>query len=265
MMEVQGLCVDLVLPAGGFRMRRMPTLQHVRFTVSPGQTLAVLGESGAGKSVLLLALMGLLPPGARRHGTIRLDGQPAADAQLRAACGRMIGFAPQSLSHLDPTASIGRQITWAARRAGLPRSAVRDAVARSFDRFALPAGTADLFPHQLSGGMARRVLLSLATVGRPRLLLVDEPTAGLDSANAARVADDLARIARDGVAVIVVTHDLPLALRCAGPIALMRHGRMLGLTDGHGVRTGGADPASAYAHALFRALPEQGMQEAPHA
>jgi peptide/nickel transport system ATP-binding protein len=257
---VHGLSVELVLPAGAMHLRRTLTLDAIDFDLVPGRTLAVIGESGAGKSILLLALMGLLPPGGRRRGTITLDGRAISDAQLRSACGRLIGFAPQSLSHLDPTASVGRQIAWAARRSGLSRSAARGAVAGSLERFALPRHTVELFPHQLSGGMARRVLLAAATVGRPRLLLVDEPTSGLDDANTGRVAQDLARIAQDGTAIIVVTHDLPLALRSADAIALMRNGRMLGLTDPSGVRQGGTDAAARYAHALFRALPEQGME-----
>lgn len=231
----------------------------VSFTVDRGRVLALAGESGIGKSLVAAALVGMLPGGAQRGGTLLLDGEAMTDAHLRAVRGQRIALAPQPLSSLDPSARIEDQFRWAARRAGLPRMARKAAAAASLARLGLPERTCDLYPHHLSGGMARRIILGIATVGRPQVLIVDEPTSGLDGASVAHVAGDLRRLASDGCAVIVITHDLVFASGFADAIAVLSPGGFAAPMPASAFVADGADIPDAHARGLWRATPANGM------
>ncbi|KHJ54695.1 hypothetical protein LA66_08905 [Aureimonas altamirensis] len=245
---------DLAIHMDGRRL-----VSGVSFTVDPGRVLALAGESGIGKSLVAAALVGMLPGGAQRGGTLFLDGQVMTDACLRAVRGRRIALAPQPLSSLDPSARVDDQFRWAARRAGLPRMARKAAAAASLARLGLAAETCDLYPHHLSGGMARRVLVGIATVGRPQVLIVDEPTSGLDGASIALVAGDLRRLASDGCAVIVITHDLVFASRVADAVAVLSPGGFAAPMPASAFTSDGADIPDAHARRLWRATPANGM------
>ncbi|MFJ1293475.1 ATP-binding cassette domain-containing protein [Paracoccus yeei] len=173
--------------------------------------------------------------------------------------GRRIALMPQQVSHLDPLARVERQIAWAARRAG-SRAGAGGHAARRLADLGLAAGTGRLFPNQLSGGMARRVLLAAATGGAPDLLVADEPTAGLDPDCRDTVLRLLRERAAAGGAVLLITHDLHATLPFADRVAILDEGRLCGVEAARDFQGDGAALTAAHARLLWRALPENGFR-----
>lgn len=233
------------------RQAEIMVLEGLSFGLERGEVLALVGASGAGKSLLAHALFGILPPNALTRGSLKLDGRALGPQSL---APRRMGLVPQSPSHLDPLQRCGRQLAWAARRRGLRPDAAL--VASTLARFGLEAAVTRAYPHQLSGGMARRLLLAMAAIGGPELIVADEPTGGLDPEHAAIVLAQLRRLADAGSGVLLITHDLAQALPFADRVALLRQGRLVG-TEPAGAFTGAGEQLRLpYARALWRAMPQ---------
>ncbi len=229
-LEVRGLGVE-------FASERGPPLRAVDgvcFAVAPGRTLAIVGESGCGKSVTALAVMGLLPPHARIAGSIRLAGREIATLapeewrERRGAEMAMVFQEP--MTSLNPAFTAGEQVAEALRlHQGLSR---RDAFARAVEMLAqvrIPdaARRARQYPHQLSGGMRQRVMIAMALACRPRLLIADEPTTALDVTVQAQILaliDEMKR--QTGTAVVLITHDLGVVADHADEVVVMYAGRV---------------------------------------
>lgn len=199
-------------------------VEAVDLAVAPGEALVLIGETGSGKSLIAQAVMGLLPQGFQASGAIAINGGAPVDAGqagvLRLFWARETMLLPQEpRAALDPTMRVGRQLGEIAS-GGLP---VADALA-AVD---LPPGTARAYPFALSGGMAQRVLVASALVGRAPLLIADEPTKGLDSARVAQTRDLLASLQRAGRTLLVITHDIALARALGGRLAVLRDGRVV--------------------------------------
>ena len=210
-------------PAALLSVRRLsieiggtPVVQDVSFDLMPGQTLGLVGESGCGKSVTALGILGLVPGGGRiSGGECVFEGRNLADltpAELGAVRGSGIAFVSQEpMVALDPTCTVSAQLAEAVRRhRGGSRSAARARVLELLDLVNIPdpAGVAARYPHQLSGGMAQRVAIALALAGDPRLLIADEPTTALDVTVQAEILALLRTLqAETGMSVLIVTHD----------------------------------------------------------
>lgn len=207
-------------------------LHALTLSVHEGEIVAVVGASGSGKTVLADALLGLYEPNATVSGRIWFDGEPLDASSLAALRGRGICLVPQSVSHLDPLMRVGVQVRGASQgRTRAERAADRarrEARQRElFETYGLAPEVARLYPHELSGGMARRVLLMCALMEEPRVLIADEPTPGLDAELAVRAVDDLRAFADTGSGVILITHDLELAVRVADRIAVFKDGSVV--------------------------------------
>jgi peptide/nickel transport system ATP-binding protein len=257
LLEVDGLAVGFRRYEGLVRQREIVVLEGLRFSLARGEVLALAGASGAGKSLVAHALFGILPPNAVTHGQMRLDGTPLDAAHWPAVRGRRMGLVPQSPGYLDPLVRCGRQLAWAMERSG--RRAGPGEIAAVLSRFGLDGSSARAFPHQLSGGMARRLMLAMATAGEPDLVVADEPTAGLDPETAARVLDALRRLADGGKGVLLITHDLVRVLPVADRVAVLRDGRLAGIEAASAFAGDGRDLRLDYARALWRAMPENGF------
>lgn len=183
-LSVRGLSVRFLMPGG----RRVAAVTDAHFDVAPGECLALIGESGCGKSVLASALLGLLPGNARTAGRALLGDLDllAADERTlaRTVRGRLIGLVPQSpAAHLTPVRTVRSQLEeTVAELTGVRggRKVLREAAEAAAERAAFPADHLDHHPHELSGGLAQRAATALALVGDAPLLLADEPTTGLD-------------------------------------------------------------------------------------
>lgn len=248
----------VAVPAGHGRSH---PVDGVSFSLDRGECLAVVGGSGAGKSLTAMAVTGLLPPGARvASGAIRLDGEDLTTMpprQLASIRGRRIGMVFQDpQASLNPVLSIGHQLEEAilAHRT-LPRAGARARALELLHRAGLPEpGQAHrAWPHQLSGGQRQRALIAIALAGDPDLLLADEPTSALDVTVQAGVLDLLSSLRRErGLAMLLITHDLAVAATQADRIAVLRQGQVVETGPAAEVL---ASPAHEYTAALRAAVP----------
>jgi len=266
-LSVRGLSVRFLLPGG----RRVAAVTDAHFDVAPGECLALIGESGCGKSVLASALLGLLPANAQTAGGAllgELDLLTAGEHTLaRTVRGRRIGLIPQSpAAHLTPVRTIRSQTEeTVARLTGVRgRAALRAAAERAAGRAEFPADHLDRYPHELSGGLAQRAATALALIGDAPLLLADEPTTGLDRDLVDRTVDELRRHvdADGGRALLMITHDLAAAERVADRVAVMYAGRIVELTDAKAF-FGTPGPRHPYSRGLLDALPDRAFTPIP--
>ena len=202
--------------SAGFGARTV--LSGVSLRLDPGAVTVLLGPNGAGKTTLLRAVCGRL---AARAGTVRICGIAAEDAAAR----RLIGLAPQEIALYRPL-TIRENLETFARLAGVPWRALSARVAEVMDRAGVAERAGERI-ERLSGGWQRRANVAAALVGAPRLLVLDEPTVGID----AKARDDLAaivlRLAADGLAILLVTHDFAFAERVADKVAVLKAGRIV--------------------------------------
>jgi len=244
-------------------------LNGVSYDVNAGETLAVLGESGSGKSVTAQAVMGILdiPPARIRSGSIRYGGRDLLqlpDDERRAIRGRDIAMVFQdALSALNPVFPVGWQIGETLRvRRGLSAADAEKRVVELMEMVRIPAAHARVrdYPHQFSGGMRQRVMIALALALGPKVLIADEPTTALDVTVQAQVMDLLAELrSTNNMALILITHDLGVVAGVADRVAVMYAGRIVE----HGsVQDVYASPANPYTRALLDSIPER--QERGH-
>jgi len=256
LLDVRGLSVFFRSGRGEVQVTR-----EVSFAVAPGETVGLVGESGCGKTVTGLALMGLLPEASSRlEGQILLQGQdlvtmaPGPKRRLR---GRRISMIFQEpMSALDPVFTIGQQISETVRaHHDVSRAEARDRAIEALARVGIPepALRYDAYPHELSGGMRQRAMIAIALVCEPELLIADEPTTALDVTVQAQIVDVLGELcARLGMAMLFITHDLGLLAQTCSRLVTMYAGEVVeeGRVDDILVR-----PRHPYSSGLLRSLP----------
>jgi peptide/nickel transport system ATP-binding protein len=222
-LELQSLCIGFATDRGLVR-----AVQDVSFSVAAGQMLAIVGESGCGKSVTALAAMGLLANNARIDGRILFNGADAANAQR----GRDLAMVFQEpMTSLNPAFTAGEQVAETLRaHRGLSRRAALVAAVDALARVQIPEPErrARQYPHQLSGGMRQRVMIAMALACRPRLLICDEPTTALDVTVQAQIMALLDELrAETGTAILLITHDLGVVADRADHVAVMYAGEVV--------------------------------------
>ncbi|SIQ17343.1 peptide/nickel transport system ATP-binding protein [Rhizobium sp. RU33A] len=259
MLSVESLSIGFLRYDGLIHRCEVPALDGIDLKVDRGEIIALVGASGAGKSLLAHALFGILPENAVVRGSISLNGEPVEAAN--GGKGPRMALVPQSLSHLDPLARCGKQLLWAAQRGGKTKT-MADLVT-TLESFGLDAEVMRLYPHQVSGGMARRLLLAIATIGEPDLIVADEPTRGLDPNAADNVLRHLRRLADRGKAVLLITHDLVTAVSHADRVAILEQGRLLGIEPANAFSEDGRRLTLPYARALWLAMPGNQFTTAP--
>ncbi|MFD6248476.1 ABC transporter ATP-binding protein [Streptomyces roseolus] len=264
LLSVRGLTVRFRLRGG----RTVAAVTDADFDLAPGECLALVGESGCGKSVLASALLGLLPANAETSGTALIAGTDLLTADektlARSVRGRRIGLVPQSpAAHLTPVRTVRAHLEETVRAlTDTPRPGRRKAAEDAAERAAFPATHLDSYPHELSGGLAQRAATALALIGDAPLLLADEPTTGLDRDLVERTADELRRHADDGRGLLLITHDLTAAARIADRVAVMYAGRIVELAPAHRF-FGTTGPDHPYARGLLDALPDRAFTPIP--
>jgi peptide/nickel transport system ATP-binding protein len=245
----------------GFRTRRgvVQALSEASIAIEQGDLLLVVGESGSGKTVLAHSLLRLLPRNVDITGSIRLGGEEMLDmapAELRRTRGRRMALIPQSpASSLNPVRTLGRQLLEAARARGLTDDQARRRLHELLGELGLDlASVSGRYVHQLSGGMQQRIVNAMALVGSPDLVIADEPTSGLDSELIDTTAAQLRAISARGAALLVITHDLRLAERLDGRLALLYASRIVEFGPTAAFFQA---PSHPYGRELLRALPER--------
>ena len=210
-----------------------PVVRGISFSLSRGEALAIVGESGAGKTQTLYALLGLRSPEAVYRGRVVLAGRSMTslpDAEAARVRGREVGMVFQNPGpYLNPAWRIGAQIAETVRvHTGLSREAALRRVKEVLEQVELAPETARLFPHQLSGGMQQRAMIAMAVSCGPELLLMDEPTSALDAPIRRRHIELIAELRREmGLSVVVVTHDIEVVRDIADRVIVMYCGRII--------------------------------------
>ena len=230
LLEVENLRVELSTRAGVF-----PVIDDVSFMLDEGENLAIVGESGCGKSMTALALMGLVPQPVGRiaGGSIRLAGEDinsVSEARLRELRGNEISMIFQEpMTSLNPVYTVGEQIAEVLRRhQGLGNKAAWEQAVELLDAVGIPTprARASAYPHQMSGGQRQRVMIASALACRPKILIADEPTTALDVTVQAQIFELLHELrAQTGTAMILITHDMGVVAEMAERMIVMYAGR----------------------------------------
>ena len=249
-LSVEHLSVSFTRYGRGLSRAELSAIRDLSLTVEPGQVAAVAGESGSGKSLLAHAILHILPRNAQAGGSILYDGAPLTPDRAAALRGREISLIPQGITYLDPLLTVGAQLC-----RGRTDPDTRSRCRKVLERYGLGAETEGLYPFQLSGGMARRVLIAAAVLDSPRLIVADEPTPGLDMKSARRVLGHFRELAEQGAGVLFITHDLKLALSVADKLVVLREGRTVDELPAADFRRG-QGLTHPYTRALWQAMPE---------
>ena len=263
LLEVEDLHV--ALPSNG---RLLDVVHGIDYAVQPGEVFGVAGESGSGKTISMLALLGLLPEGSHVQGRAVFGGRDLLRLrrrELRDVSGREIAMVFQDpLTSLHPMLSVGRQLTEHVRRhLGLGRA---DAERRAVElleevRIPDPAAALKAYPHQFSGGMRQRIAIAVALACRPKLLIADEPTTALDVTVQAGILRLLDRLRRENdLGVVLITHDLGVMSSVADRVAIFYGGRVVEVGGREAVLQRARHP---YTKALLDALPHPEAAEQP--
>ncbi len=231
-------------------------LDGVSLDLAAGRSLGLVGETGSGKSTVAHATLDLLGPTAHIEGGIVFAGTDLRDLShdaVRRVRGSAIALIPQAaINGLNPVVKVGRQVAEALRVHGVKdRADVKARVAEAFDRVELPLDRINAFPHELSGGMRQRVAIAMALVGRPRLVVADEPTTALDVVVQEQILGTIKRLQAElGFALLLISHDLGVIADICDEVAVMREGRIVEHGTAAQVFT---DPQDPYSQELKRA------------
>lgn len=264
LLEVESLSVRFVSAS-----QQTQAVSDVSFSVAPGERFALVGESGSGKTVTALSIL-RLNTDAVYEGTIRFDGESLLDVpeqRIRGLRGRDVAMVFQEpMTALNPLFSVGNQIIEVIERhEGLPRA---EAVTRALELLRLvripePERRFSALPHQLSGGQRQRAMIAMALACRPRLLIADEPTTALDVTIQQQIVELLLDLqAQFGMAILLITHDLPLVRRFAQRVAVLQHGRIV---EQGGTAELFAAPSHEYTRRLIASRPQRTAHRVPDA
>ena len=256
LLRVRDLTIGFPTAAGTVNV-----VKSLDFDLNRGGALGIVGESGSGKSMTSLAIMGLLPKGAKRTGSIEFDGTELTTLRgraMRAVRGNRIAMIFQDpLSSLNPYYTVGTQIAEAyrAHRRGVTRRQARTVAIEAMERVRIhdAARRVHHYPHQFSGGMRQRVMIAMMLSMEPELIIADEPTTALDVTVQAQILDLLAEIRADtGAGLILITHDLAVVSEVTDHLVVMREGDLVEQGSAERIFT---DPREAYTRMLLDAVP----------
>ena len=257
-LEVKDLSISFTQYGRGTKQVLLPVIQDLSLTIRPSQVVAVVGSSGSGKSLLAHGILGILPYNSHMAGEISFLGQPLTPKRAEKVRGKEIVLVPQGVTYLDPLMKVGPQI-----RKGRRDQSAREASRAVLERYGLGADTEERYPFELSGGMARRVLIATAAAGTPTLVIAAEPTPPFVARAAKRVLSHFRELADSGAGVLLITHDLELALTIADRVAVFYAGETVEEANAADFEAGKL--RHPYTKALWNALPQNGFVPIPGA
>lgn len=258
LLEIDNLSVSFTQYTKGLRQQTISVLRDLQLSIKRGEVLTVIGSSGSGKSILAHAILGILPSNSQVTGTIRLEGEELTPAKQEELRGHQLVLVPQSIQYLDPLMRVGEQVRHSVK-VGDPVAAQREI----FSRYQLKTEVESYYPFQLSGGMARRILVSTATVGNAKLIIADEPTPGLDSSIVKEALQAFRELADQGCAVLLISHDIGSAITVSDRVAVLYAGTTVEIANAGDFSGGGERLRHPYTQALWRALPQNGFTPIP--
>lgn len=257
LLEVNNLSISFTQYVQGLNRHDLKVISDLTIDVDEGEIVAVLGSSGSGKSLLAHSILGILPYNAHVTGEIRYDGEVLNQELKEKLRGKEICLIPQSVNFLDPLMKVSEQAIGECKDE--KEHAEKKIKQREiFAKYGLDESVDDLYPFELSGGMARKVLLSTALIGDPKLLIADEPTPGLDKKSVEETIADIKNLKENGKSVLLITHEIDVALKTADRIAIFYSGYVIEINNVENFRN--ADNLlHPYTKALINSLPRNGF------
>lgn len=255
-LKVKNLGVSFSQYTRGLRRRDLNVITKLYIELYEGEILAVVGSSGSGKSLLAHAILGILPDNSTTEGSIIYKDKELTQKDKEKLRGDEIVLIPQSVNYLDPLMQVSKQV----------KISIKDKINANkiqryiFDKYMLDKKVDKYYPFQLSGGMARKVLLSTALVSKAKVIIADEPTPGLDGKSLNEALQDFRDFADKGCAVLMITHDIEAALKIADKIAIFYAGTTLEIANVNDFDNGGKNLRHPYTKALYNALPQNGFK-----
>lgn len=262
LLEVEKLSISFSQYFKGLEQRELTVLSDLTMDVDDHEILAVLGSSGSGKSLLAHAILGILPSNAKVSGSIRYKGKEMDDQLKEELRGDKISFIPQSVNNLNPLMKVKDQaIGYVKDPADQEKMSKKQRAI--FDKYNLSEKVDDMYPFQLSGGMARKVLISTALLNDPEIIIADEPTPGLDVAAVEETINNLVELKEKGIGMILITHDIYTAINTSDRIAILYLGYVIEITDTKNFSGEGEKLLHPYTKSLYKALPETDFELTP--
>jgi peptide/nickel transport system ATP-binding protein len=255
-LSVKDLGISFSQYTKGLRRRDLQVITNLDIDLYEGEILAVVGSSGSGKSLLAHAILGILPDNATTEGDIIYKGKKLNSKEKEKLRGNEIAFIPQSVNFLDPLMKVSKQVKISIKNKEKANKLQRNI----FNKYKLDNKVDEFYPFELSGGMARKVLLSTALVSDCKVIIADEPTPGLDEEALNEALKDFRNIADSGCAILMITHDIEAALKIADKIAVFYAGTTLEVANVSDFKGDGKNLRHPYSKALFNALPQNGFK-----
>ena len=255
-LSVKDLGISFSQYTKGLRRRELEVITNLDIDLYEGEILAVVGSSGSGKSLVAHAILGILPDNATTEGNIIYKGKTLTLKDKEKLRGREIVFIPQSVNFLDPLMKVSKQVKISIENKEKANKRQR----YIFNKYGLDKKVDNFYPFELSGGMARKVLLSTALVSDCKVIIADEPTPGLDEKSLNEALKDFRNIADSGCAILMITHDIEAALKIADKIAVFYAGTTLEIANVNDFKGDGKNLRHPYSKALFNALPQNGFK-----
>ena len=258
LLEVNNLSISFTQYVQGLNRHDTKVISDLTIDVDESEIVAILGSSGSGKSLLAHSILGILPYNSHVTGEIKYKGQ-VLDQELKEKIrGKEISLIPQSVNYLDPLMKVSEQAIGECKDE--KEHAERKKIQREiFNKYGLDESVDDLYPFELSGGMARKVLLSTALVRDPTLLIADEPTPGLDKKSVEETIIDIKNLKEQGKGVLLITHEIDVALRTADRIAIFYSGYVIEINTVENFKNVD-NVLHPYSKALINSLPKNGFK-----
>ncbi|MBE6499067.1 MAG: ABC transporter ATP-binding protein [Methanobrevibacter thaueri] len=258
LLDVENVSISFIQYTKGLNQRDLKVITDLTLDISEGEILAVLGSSGSGKSLLAHAIFGILPENANLNGKIKYKGKELSQKDKEEIRGKEIALIPQSVNFLDPLMKISDQAI-GQTESEEEKKAKKQKQREIFEKYNLGPEVDDMYPFQLSGGMARRVLVSTALFSNPKLVVADEPTPGLDAETVTETLNHFKKMKEDGVGVLLITHDINAALKVADRIGIFYSGYVIEIAENKDFSDDGENLLHPYTKALYKALPGNGF------
>lgn len=258
LLEVKNLSISFTQYVQGLNRNESKVISDLTIDVKPQEIVAILGSSGSGKSLLAHSILGILPYNSHITGEIKYKGNLLNQEEKEKLRGREICLIPQSVNFLDPLMKVAQQAIGECEDEAEYNNK-KKIQRKVFSKYGLDESVDELYPFELSGGMARKVLLSTALLDDPDLLIADEPTPGLDEKSVKETISDIKNLKKEGKGVLLITHDIQVALEIADRIAVFYAGYVIEINKSENFKDT-SKLLHPYTKSLIEALPRNGFK-----
>ncbi|MCI5839442.1 MAG: ATP-binding cassette domain-containing protein [Peptoniphilaceae bacterium] len=247
-LEIKNLNVKFELYKNLVEKYEVEVIKNLTLTLKAGEILSIIGASGSGKSVLTHSILNLLPKNSKVTGQIKYNGEKIEYKNISKLLGKDISYIPQSVDYLDPVMKIGKQV--------LGVSGNYEKMINLFKKYKLPLDIKDKYPFEISGGMARRVLICASLMNDPKFLIADEPTPGVDKNIEKEIIKDFKDISSQNKSILIITHNIDFAINVSDSIAVFLDGNIIEKEEVSKFLSGGNLLENSYSKSLIKSLPQ---------